>query len=167
MSADTTRNDSDPVAVRTAQKGHLMTDTTSLPVDFLFSITANTGDPAPVVIPRGSGNLTVITVMSGTFDGPMLRGRVLPVAGGDWIEVRDDGSMRLDVRLVLETHDGALIYMTYGGVGLAGPDGSLTLRTAPQFETADDRYSWLNRVQGMATGTVGPGTVTYNVYAFL
>ena len=84
----------------------------SLPVDFLFSITAGTADPAPVVLPRAGGNLTIITVMSGTFEGPKIRGRVLPVAGGDWVSVRDDGSMRLDVRIVLETDDGALVYMT-------------------------------------------------------
>lgn len=141
--------------------------TSTLAVEYLFTITANTGDPAPVVIPRAGGNLTVITVMSGTFEGPSLRGRVLPVAGGDWISVRDDGSMRLDVRIVLETDDGALIYMTYGGVGLADADGSLSLRTAPLFETADERYSWLNRLQAVATGTVGPGTVTYRVYRLL
>lgn len=141
--------------------------TNTLPVEYLFTITANTGDPAPVVIPRAGGNLTVITVMSGTFEGPALRGRVLPVAGGDWISVRDDGSMRLDVRIVLETDDGALIYMTYGGVGLADADGSLSLRTAPLFETGDERYTWLNRLQAVATGNVGPGTVTYRVYRLL
>jgi hypothetical protein len=140
---------------------------TSLPVEFLFSITANTGDPTPVVIPRAGGNLTVITVMSGTFEGPAMRGRVLPVAGGDWISVRDDGSMRLDVRIVLETDDGALVFMTYGGVGVTGADGSLSLRTAPLFETADDRYTWLNHLQALAIGTVAPGTVTYQVYRLL
>lgn len=137
---------------------------TSLPVEHLFSITAGTAEPAPVVVPRAGGNLTIISVMSGTFEGPKMRGRVLPVAGGDWVSVRDDGSMRLDVRLVLETDDGALIYMTYGGVGIAEADGSLTLRTAPVFETAAEKYSWLNRLQAVALGGVGPGTVSYDVY---
>lgn len=140
---------------------------TSLAVEFLFTIEADTGDPAPVVIPRTGGNLTVVTVMSGTFEGPIVRGRILPVAGGDWVSVRSDGSMRLDVRLVLETHDGALVYMTYGGVGITEADGSISLRTAPLFETADDRYSWMNRLQAVATGTVGPGTVTYEVFRVL
>lgn len=140
---------------------------TSLPVEHLFRIVADTGEPAPVVVPRAGGNLTIITVMSGSFEGPRLRGRVLPVAGGDWVSVRDDGSMRLDVRLVLETHDGALVYMTYGGVGVVGDDGSLSLRTAPVFETAAPEYAWLNRIQAVATGSVAPGTVTYDVYQLL
>ena len=141
-----------------------MNDTKSLPVKFLFSITANTGDPAPVVIPRGDGNLTIVTVMSGTFEGSSIKGRVLPVAGGDWISVRGDGSMRLDVRIVLETDDQELIYMTYGGVGLATADGGLSLRTTPQFETASTKYSYLNSIQAVATGSVCPGTVSYEVY---
>lgn len=144
-----------------------MSDTTTLPVEYLFTITANTGDPAPVVIPRAGGNLTVITVMSGSFEGPQLRGTVLPVAGGDWISVRDGRAMRLDVRIVLETHDGALIYMTYEGVGTVDDAGTLSLRTAPLFETADERYAWLNDIQAIATGTVGPGTVSYLVYRLL
>ena len=140
---------------------------TALAVEFLFTIVAETAEPPPVVIPRTSGNLTVITVMSGTFEGPIVSGRILPVAGGDWVSVRSDGSMRLDVRLVLETSDGALIYMTYGGVGIVEADGSISLRTAPVFETADERYSWMNRLQAVATGTVGAGTVTYEVYRVL
>jgi len=141
-----------------------MNDIKSLPVRFLFSITANTGDPSPVVIPRGDGNLTIVTVMSGAFEGPSIKGRVLPVAGGDWISVRGDGSMRLDVRIVLETDDKELIYMTYGGVGLATADGGLSLRTTPQFETASTKYRYLNAIQAVATGSVGPGTVSYEVY---
>jgi len=141
-----------------------MSDTKSLPVKYLFSITANTGDPEPVVIPRGDGNLTVVTVMSGTFAGPSIKGRVLPIAGGDWISVRGDGSMRLDVRIVLETDDKEMIYMTYGGVGIATKDGGLSLRTTPQFETASTKYAYLNSIQAVATGSVAPGTVTYDVY---
>ena len=141
-----------------------MNNTKSLPVKFLFSITANTGDPGPIVIPRGDGNLTIVTVMSGTFEGPSIKGRVLPVAGGDWISVRGDGSMRLDVRIVLETDDNEMIYMTYGGVGLATADGGLSLRTTPQFETSSPKYSYLNSIQAVATGSVGPGTVSYEVY---
>jgi hypothetical protein len=144
-----------------------MNDIKSLSVSLLFSITANTGDPAPVVIPRGDGNLTIVTVMSGEFEGPAIRGRVLPVAGGDWISVRGDGSMRLDVRILLETDDKELIYMTYGGVGIAEPDGRLTLRTTPQFETASTKYAYLNAIQAVAVGSVAPGSVTYDVYQLL
>lgn len=141
-----------------------MTSATSLLVEHLFSITAATAELAPVTIPRASGNLTIISVTSGSFEGSRLKGRIVPAAGGDWVSIREDGSMRLDVRLVLETEDGALVYMTYGGVGRVGADGSITLRTAPLFETGSETYQWLNRIQAIATGTVGNGSVSYDVY---
>jgi hypothetical protein len=54
-------------------------------------------------------------VSEGTFEGERLSGRVLD-GGSDWQSVRSDGSTLLDVRLNLETDDGALICMAYKGV---------------------------------------------------
>ncbi|HEY8288150.1 MAG TPA: DUF3237 domain-containing protein, partial [Acetobacteraceae bacterium] len=62
-----------------------------------------------------SGNRRVGLVAGGTFEGPKLRGTVLP-GGADWIVVRGDGATVLDVRLVLETDDKATIGMTYRGL---------------------------------------------------
>ncbi len=70
--------------------------------------------------------------------------------------------MQLDVRILLETDDGAVILMQYKGIGV---DGGENIRTAPLFETGDERYAWLNSVQAVAHGSVGDGTVTYNVFA--
>ena len=66
--------------------------------------------------------------------------------------VRADGSMKVDVRLVLRTHDGADILMTYSGIATRDGDAMRTVRTAPLFETGDERYSWLNLVQAVAHG---------------
>src|ERR1700733_7914533 len=54
-------------------------------------------------------------VFGGRFEGERLSGEVLD-GGRDWQSVRPDGSLMLDVRLVLQTHDGALIAMTYKGL---------------------------------------------------
>ena len=51
-------------------------------------------------------------VTGGTFEGERLRGKILS-GGSDWQTVRSDGAWTLDVRMVLETDDGALIGMTY------------------------------------------------------
>src|SRR5919109_4096771 len=59
--------------------------------------------------------------VGGTFEGPELRGDVL-AGGGDWALFRSDGSMTLDVRLTLRTHDGALVHMTYGGRWITPPE---------------------------------------------
>jgi hypothetical protein len=139
----------------------------TLPVEFLFTLTANIGEVDPAVLTgTPSGTRMVVTAMSGTFDGPRLRGRVEPVAGGDWVVVRSDGSMLLDVRLVLRTYDDALIYMTYSGIGVRTETG-LKVRTAPQFETGDERYAWLNTIQAVAHGSRGDGTIVYDVYGLV
>ena len=62
-----------------------------------------------------SGNRRIGLVAGGPFQGERLRGSVLP-GGADWIIVRSDGATTLDVRLVLETDDKALIGMTYRGL---------------------------------------------------
>ena len=78
--------------------------------------------------------------------------------------VRADGSIKLDVRVLLHTHDGADIFMRYEGVGLRQDDGSLNLATAPLFETGDERYTWLNHVQAITSGKSKGGVVTYEVF---
>jgi hypothetical protein len=138
---------------------------TSLPVEHLFAITI----PVDVagLLPGGpQGTRVVVNASSGTFEGPKLKGTTKG-PGGDWVTARADGSLSLDVRLLLETDDGALILMTYKGIS---PDGGTTIRSAPYFETGDKRYAWLNNLQAVATGGTGTGpagTVTYDVYQLL
>ena len=132
----------------------------SLPVEFLFAITADT-NLAGIIANGPSGTRVVVEAAGGTFEGPKMKGIVKP-PGGDWVVVRPDGVMQLDVRLLLETDDGAAILMQYKGIGV---DGGANIRTAPLFETGDERYAWLNSVQAVAHGSVGDGNVTYNVFA--
>ena len=88
------------------------------------------------------------------------------MAAGDWVTVRDNGSVRLDVKIVLETDDGAHILMQYSGIGVRTDDG-LDIRSAPQFETGDEKYAWLNDVQAIGVGHAGRDGVTYDIYQVL
>ena len=66
----------------------------------------------------------------------------------------------LDVRVVVETDDGKLIYITYEGrADWSDGPGTKPIYMAPKFETSDDRYAWLN-VQAVGKGRLGRGTVT-------
>jgi hypothetical protein len=103
-------------------------------------------------------------VTGGTFEGPRLRGTVV-TPGGDWVTVRANGTVQLDVRLLLVTDDGASLLVQYKGIGTPGGDGTTSIRTAPLFETGDERYAWLNDVQAVGIGTSVKGSVTYEVYA--
>ena len=137
---------------------------TSLPVEHLFTFTETVG--RGVSTKSGPiGRRAIVPVLTGAFEGPRLRGTVAADApSGDWVYSRADGSIKLDVRLTLLTDDGAVILMTYSGIGIS-TEGSMSLRTAPQFETGDERHGWLNNVQAVGVGNFGRGTVTHDVYA--
>src|SRR5439155_17344297 len=83
-------------------------------------------------------------ITGGMFEGERLRGRVL-AGGADWTTLRSDGVLELDLRITLETDDGALVHMTFFGLrdDVAGRG---YFRTIPRFETAAPRYAVLNRV---------------------
>ncbi len=128
-------------------------------LELLFTLTAET--TLTGMIANGPmGTRVIVDASTGSFEGPKMRGTVSG-PGGDWVTVRTDGSMQLDVRILLKTDDGADIYCEYKGIGL---DGATKITTAPMFQTAHENYTWLNSVVAVARGTSGGGKVTYEVY---
>jgi hypothetical protein len=109
------------------------------------------------------GTRTIAQIVGGRFEGPRVKASVETPAG-DWITNRADGSYRLDVRLTLKTDDGALILVTYNGIGQTTAAGA-SLRAAPLFETGDSRYAWLTRLQAVAVGDRVGSAVSYDIYA--
>jgi len=98
------------------------------------------------------GTLTIFPVTGGSFEGERLRGKVLS-GGGDWVTVRSNGMMTLDLRIALETDDGSLIHMTFTGIR---DDANRYFRTVPRFETAAPRYAFLNRLLAVGTADIRP-----------
>jgi len=72
----------------------------------------------------------------------------------DWTVKRSDGIVELDMRVTLETEDGTLIHMTFEGIRDDATPGAPYFRTLPRFETADPKYSFLNRMLAVGTGEV-------------
>jgi hypothetical protein len=103
-----------------------------------------------------------VQIVGGRFEGPRIKASV-QTPSGDWITNRPDGSYRLDVRLTLKTDDGALLLVTYNGIGHATSTGA-SLRAAPLFETGDSRYAWLTRLQAVAVGERVGTALTYDFY---
>jgi len=130
--------------------------------EYLGTLRAETGTRT-VIDNAPQGTRTIVQVTGGRFEGPRLKASVQTPAG-DWITNRADGSYRLDVRLTLKTDDGAVILVTYNGIGQTTPAGA-SLRIAPLFETGDSRYSWLTRLQAVGVGERVGTTVTYDFYA--
>ena len=96
------------------------------------------------------GKLSIFPVIGGAFEGERLRGKVL-AGGGDWVTVKVDGTFELDLRVTLETDDGALIHMTFTGVR---DDTNHYFRTLPRFETAAPQYAYLNRLLAVGIGEI-------------
>jgi len=125
------------------------------------------------------GHRRIVIIKGGTFDGERLKGAILP-GGGDWVLVRNDGTLVLDVRLTLKTDDGASILTTYRGYrhgskdvierlnkGEAVDPSLYYFRINPLFETADERYGWLNNVVAIGAGERLPAGPRYTVYEVL
>ena len=119
-------------------------------------------------IPQGARSIGYV---NGTFSGPGIRGTIRAC---DWFLTRADGIGEADVRGILKTDDGALIYMNYQGlvdlrgVGGAPPEaGVCPIRTTIRFETSAEKYLDLNRVQAIGIGEVSFATsqIKYGIYA--
>ncbi len=128
-------------------------------------------------------NRRVSYIAGGTIDGERLHGEVLP-GGGDWSELGpgpDGAALTLvDVRSIWKTHDGALIHVTYGGrlvipAAVLGafrdpaqveglPEDSYYFRIQPTFETADERYGWLNALVAVGVGKRTAAGVRYRIF---
>ncbi len=52
----------------------------------------------------------VIPILGGTFEGPEIKGSILPM-GEDWQLVRPDGDTELYARYLLKTNDGHIIHV--------------------------------------------------------
>ncbi len=132
--------------------------------ELLFDIVFERGQATSVGSP--GGNRVVVSVSTGTFEGPKLKGTVI-APSGDAITIRQDGSSVLDLRLLLQTEDGQKILMTCRGIAYAGPDGTLFARLQPLFETGSEKYAWLNKVVAVGVFHRVPGKVSYRVYQIL
>jgi hypothetical protein len=143
--------------------GQAKADAPKVPAfEYLGTLKFETG--TRTVVENGpQGTRTIVQVLGGRFEGPRLKAKVETPAG-DWITNRADGSYKLDVRLTLRTDDGALMLVTYNGIGQTTNAGA-SLRIAPLFEAGDPRYTWLTKLQAIGIGERVGTAVTYDIYA--
>ena len=149
-----------------------------LRTEILGEVSVDLGEPEVLgATPRGIRQ--IYPILGGTFEGPKLKGEVL-AGGGDWLLLRPDGAGELDVRGMIRTDDGHLIYTYYRGILDALPEvlvrtmqgdavdaSEYYFRTTPIFETASEKYGWLNRIVAVGVGRLAPNWVGYTVYAVL
>jgi hypothetical protein len=133
----------------------------------LFEVTFNL-NPGVEIGQTLTGKRTIYPVLDGFFEGPNVKGKVLP-NGGDWILQTNETTHKLDVRASLQTNEGENIYVSYQGYLKLNADGTYYFRTTPYFETNSKKLAYLNHTVCVGVGTiVKPGqTVSYKVYEIL
>lgn len=123
---------------------------------------------APFILPEAPlGTLAIAEVESFDLEGERLRGHMAGQAGADWLTVGPKGMGTLDVRVLFETDDGALVFTSYRGrLDLSKGAGASPAYSAPLFDTGDERYAWLNAIQAIAKGEITEGgtLLTYEMY---
>ena len=86
-------------------------------------------------------------------------------SAADWLTIGPEGTGTVDVRVAFETDDGAVVFAQYNGrLDTSKGVGGAPVYAAPRFETGDERYKWLNLVQGASKGSVEGTKLTYEVY---
>jgi hypothetical protein len=116
----------------------------SVDAQFVMELIVEIG-PALEVGSTPHGLRRVIPITGGTFEGPNLRGIVVP-GGADWNLRRSDGVAKIWARYTLQTDDGVLISVTNAGLARGEPGTpERYARTVPSFEVGDSRYAWLAR----------------------
>ena len=141
-----------------------MRQTDAVTIELVPLCTATITLADPLVLPNTpSGTRVIVEVIDAVYEGERLSGKHKGVAAADWMTIGPEGTGTLDVRGPLETHDGALVYVTYRGrLDLSVPPGSAPTYAAPLYETGDERYAWLNRIQAVAKGTIDGQKLTYD-----
>lgn len=130
--------------------------------EFLMRIAADVGE----LVSMGGGPLgerRVVAITGGTFEGPALKGTIVP-GGADWQIVRADGALDIDARYALRTEAGALIRVVSQGYRHGPPEVLAALgrgeevpadkyyfRTVMRFETGGAGLDWLNRTIAVAS----------------
>lgn len=147
-------------------------------LEFAFEVRADVADPT-VVGDLPTGTRRIIDILGGTFEGPELKGTLLP-GGADWQLIHADGFTELDARYTLKTETGHLIYVSNVGIRHAPADvirrvnegepvdqAQIYFRAVPRFETGAPELKWLMRSIFVATGERYPSGVVIRFWRVL
>jgi muconolactone delta-isomerase len=104
------------------------------------------------------GRRRIVPLTGGTFTGPDMTGRLLPGASADWQIILPDGTALGDIRYLLQTDRGDLLYVRSRSIRHGSPEvlarlgrgedvdaGEYTFRASTRIETAAPGLDWLNK----------------------
>jgi hypothetical protein len=142
----------------------------------VYRLDAVLGDPLDLG-EVSQGRRRIIPQIGGTFEGPGMKGKLLPGVSADWQILLPDGTALGDIRYTLQTDAGALLYVQSRGVRHGSPEvlerlgrgedvdaSEYTFRTSTQIETASPELAWLNKGVFISVGGRSAGGVVYETY---
>jgi hypothetical protein len=123
------------------------------------------------------GRRRLIPITGGTVTGPKLNGRVLNAGADFQLIVADGCHAHLDARYVIETDDGAHIWVHNTALRVASLEDSQRLasgepvdparvyfRCQPRFEAGAPQWAWMNEHQFIGSGARAPDGVYLSFY---
>ncbi|MDF2523140.1 MAG: hypothetical protein K0R31_781 [Clostridiales bacterium] len=147
-------------------------------LEFLYRLVVDCAPPIEVGNVE-KGFLKIIPIIGGEFEGPKIKGIVLPV-GADWNTGNhyNPAFKGIDTRYVLKTDDGAIISLSTKGYVRQTPEVAAARQSRQPvdptsyyfkqhlfFETSSEKYDWLNGVVafGCVISKTTPGVI-YDAY---
>src|SRR5688572_14628076 len=146
---------------------------------YVFSISLTLGKPYWLKPTTMGATRAAVYAVDGTIEGPDIRGRVIPMSGGDWPLLRPDGVIDFDARYMLELDDGTVIYMQNRGYrwaytpevaermarGEHAEPHEYYMRVTPKFDVPEGPHDWLSRhiFVGVAEKIPGANRIHYFV----
>ncbi len=132
----------------------------SAPVaEFVFEEIVNLG-PAQSIGETARGSRQMIPITGGTFEGPQIRGTIVP-GGWDWQLRRADGCTEIEADYMIRTDDDVIINVLNKGVICPPREGAPSpVRTHPVFEAPRGKYEWLGQAGFIGTLEMATGTST-------
>lgn len=132
-------------------------------LEFVFELRGTLAEPHALG-PTPHGVRRVVPITGGVFEGPKLRGSIVP-GGADWQVLRGDGVSELEALYLLRTDDGVLIQVRNCGLR-HGPESVMRrlfagepvdpaeyyFRAVPSFAAPAGAYEWLNRSIFLCSG---------------
>ncbi len=142
----------------------------------LYRLEANLAPPLELG-ETAQGRRRIVALTGGTFRGPEISGRLIPGASADWQTILPDGTALGDIRYMLETDRGDVLYVQSRSIRhgssevlarlARGEDvdpGEYTFRASTSIETAAPDLDYLNKGVFISVAGRQAAGVTYETY---
>jgi muconolactone delta-isomerase len=142
----------------------------------VYRLEATLGEPIELG-DTATGHQRIVPLTGGTFTGPEIGGELIPGASADWQTVLPDGTVLGDIRYVLQTGSGDVLYVQSQGIRHGSSEvlarlsrgehvdaSEYTFRTSTRIATASRDLDWLNKGVFVSVAGRQPGGVIYETH---